>query len=330
MTYRFSTSAAPTPERFDCFYEAVARSYVKSELSTEDRKNFSAELALRPVGNLNLSVIDHGALLAHAYLTSSSPDVVFVQFVLAGTSCATQDDQDTLVNPGYVSVVDPSRHYVMRTPVPTKHMVLQIPRDELRGRLGDFDRLSGRAYSVSSAEGAITLAFLRNLFAAPAELDPTQEAGLARQAVDLTALMLSDGSLSTVKRLSSASSFSRLRLHHAIETSLQDRIVACEDIAGMAGISARYANVLLSQEGTSLERLILKERLQKCSRVLADPSEASQSIGEIASRWGFSSASHFARAFKEAFGMSARDYRAIHLPAPASEPEPIEPLFPVT
>ena len=71
----------------------------------------------------------------------------------------------------------------------------------------------------------------------------------------------------------------------------------------------RYANALLSQQGTSLERLIVSRRLDRCRRALEDPAQGHRAIGEIAYDWGFGNQSHFNRRFKAEFGCSPSDYR---------------------
>ncbi len=80
-------------------------------------------------------------------------------------------------------------------------------------------------------------------------------------------------------------------------------------MATEAGISIRYANALLSVEGTSLERCILDRRLERCRRALEDPRQAHRTIGDIAFAWGFSDLSHFTRRFKAEFGVSPGEYR---------------------
>ena len=68
-----------------------------------------------------------------------------------------------------------------------------------------------------------------------------------------------------------------------------------------------YANALLAKEGTSLERLLQKRRLENCHKALAEAS--GRSISEIAFAWGFSDVSHFSKTFKSVYGVSPRDFR---------------------
>ena len=79
--------------------------------------------------------------------------------------------------------------------------------------------------------------------------------------------------------------------------------------AAGAGISVRYANALLAEEGTSLLRLIQTRRLDQCARSLADPMQRNRTVSEIAFAWGFSDLTHFGRAFKKRFGLPPREYR---------------------
>jgi AraC-like DNA-binding protein len=71
----------------------------------------------------------------------------------------------------------------------------------------------------------------------------------------------------------------------------------------------RYANDLLSQEGSSIERYVLHRRLERCRQALEDTAQANRMIGEIAFAWGFSDLSHFGRRFRAAYGMTPGDYR---------------------
>jgi AraC-like DNA-binding protein len=113
--------------------------------------------------------------------------------------------------------------------------------------------------------------------------------------------------------LSSGAAVALLKLRTAIENRLMDPRLDPTAAAAAAGISVRYANHLLSQQGTSLERLIVSRRLERCRRTLEDARQSHRTISEIAYAWGFSDLSHFNRRFKAAFGCTPRDYRRRHV-----------------
>jgi AraC-like DNA-binding protein len=139
-------------------------------------------------------------------------------------------------------------------------------------------------------------------------IDPITAAQLAAQTLDLVALAFSMEAGRSA-RLSSRREVALYRLKAMIEARLCDPTLKPAAAAGAAGISVRYANDLLSQEGYSIERYILHRRLERARRALEDPAQARRSIGEIAFAWGFSDLSHFVRRFRSAYGLTPGDYR---------------------
>ena len=132
---------------------------------------------------------------------------------------------------------------------------------------------------------------------------------IAEQALDLVALAFSAGTQQSGVSLSSSRATTLLRLKSVIESRLHETDLRPAAVAAETGISVRYANTLLSAEGSSLERYILNRRLERCRRALEDPRHAHRTIGEIAFAWGFSDLSHFTRRFKAKFGVSPGEYR---------------------
>jgi AraC family transcriptional activator of tynA and feaB len=80
-------------------------------------------------------------------------------------------------------------------------------------------------------------------------------------------------------------------------------------VAAAARISVRYANSLLAQEGTSLERYIMTRRLERSREALECATNLVRTVGDIAYGFGFSDLSHFSRRFKERFGCSPGEVR---------------------
>ena len=132
---------------------------------------------------------------------------------------------------------------------------------------------------------------------------------VADQALDLVAVSFAKAMEGDRPRVSSARSLALVNLRAAVEARLADPALDPERIAAAAGVSVRYANAVLAQEGTSITRLIQTRRLARCRQALEDPLQGHWTISEIAYGWGFSDMTHFGRRFKAAFGSSPRDYR---------------------
>ena len=66
--------------------------------------------------------------------------------------------------------------------------------------------------------------------------------------------------------------------------------------------------------------LIRQWRLERCRRDLLDPAQVDRPVAGIAARWGFSSAAHFSRVFREAYGLPPAAFRRVYrLGAASSE-----------
>ncbi len=100
-----------------------------------------------------------------------------------------------------------------------------------------------------------------------------------------------------------------MRLKSVIDTRISDPSLRPADAAAAAGISVRYANALLAEENSSVQRYILRRRLEHCRRAIEDPLQSHRMIGEIAFSWGFSDLSHFSRRFRAEFGMTPGELR---------------------
>jgi AraC-like DNA-binding protein len=130
--------------------------------------------------------------------------------------------------------------------------------------------------------------------------------------LDLVALSLAKAVEGTTPRVSSSKAMAILQIRAAIKTRLADPGLDVQSIADAVGLSVRYANNILASQDTSIGRLILTERLERCRQALEDPVQSGRSVSEIAFGWGFCDLTHFGRCFKKAYGMSPSDYQLSH------------------
>jgi AraC-like DNA-binding protein len=61
-----------------------------------------------------------------------------------------------------------------------------------------------------------------------------------------------------------------------------------------------------------LEKWIIHQRLESAREELALPTHAPVPIAAVAHRWGFTDAGHFARRFRNLYGMSPREWQALN------------------
>ena len=99
-----------------------------------------------------------------------------------------------------------------------------------------------------------------------------------------------------------------VQVRRFIDSRLTDPDLGPEMICRALGLS-RSALYRLFESGSGVAAEIQQRRLAAIRARLADPAEGAR-IGELAYAHGFVSEAHFSRAFRRAFGVSARDLRA--------------------
>lgn len=103
----------------------------------------------------------------------------------------------------------------------------------------------------------------------------------------------------------------RLALMKAdIAAELTQGGLSIELIARRYGLSARQAQRLFEQDGTTFTEFLLEQRLLLARKMLADPVNVWRKVHDIAYAAGFADVSYFNRAFRHRFGDTPSHFRA--------------------
>lgn len=310
MSVAFSTQELHPRDRIPFWVEVATKEFFRHGFSASEQ-TFVGELHSVALENISLAHCTCGP----CEVTRTPRDVArddlddFILCVpLSGRSVMAQADREVIVDPGMMVLQDTSRPVKVNFVMPTTSIFVSIPRSALQARMGN----SATALANVSSNGPVTglaSGFLSMLTARAESLDGSVRSRLAEQALDLIALAFCADANASAPALSSPRATALLRLKAAIEARLSDPGLKPTEAATASGISVRYANDLLSEEGSSVERYILHRRLERCRGALEDPLQAHRLIGEIAFSWGFSDLSHFTRRFREEFAMTPGDCR---------------------
>ena len=104
-----------------------------------------------------------------------------------------------------------------------------------------------------------------------------------------------------------------------IEQHLRDPQLSPRSIAEHLQLSSRYLRMIFATTNEPASAYILRRRLEECARQIGDARWRGHSITEIAFAWGFNSAPHFTRSFRDRYGVSPRHYRRTQLEATTGE-----------
>jgi AraC-like DNA-binding protein len=312
MATVYSTNEVHPRDRISYWVEIATKGFVRHEFRSSVGTAFQGSVRVGSLATLGVATFVCDA----AEVRRSDRDAVrgesddlLLCLQLSGRSAFSQDGRQAMNEAGNFLLLDTRRPFSISLDAKTSSICFKIPRETLEARLGSVSAMTARSISSQGPIAALTSGFLAMLPAHVDALDSQAAQTISEQALDLVALAFSKESDQNGAALSSARATALLRLKSAVDAGLCDPELRPATVASTAGVSVRYANALLSQEGTSLERYIQDRRLERCRGALSDPAHAHRTIGEIAFSWGFSDLSHFGRRFKAEYGFSPSEYR---------------------
>jgi AraC family transcriptional activator of tynA and feaB len=310
----FSTADVHQRDAFDYWHEMLCRKVVRHDCTPEHRQTFRAKLQSTPLADIDLVYYDSSPMqnnVTARHVGHANADQLLVRRQVAGAFVVEQDSREAVLEAGDITLLDPRRPMRGKYLSGSRQLVLMVPRRQLEARVGDVRQAIARSIKPSQAEHGLTSAYLAMLPTYADKLGASAVDVVRDQTVDLIAVSLAKAMDGRRPRFSSARSLVLLNVRAAIEARLTDTALDPETVAAGAGVSVRYANAVLAEDGTSIMRFIRARRLEHCRRALEDPSQAHRTVSEIAYGWGFSDMTHFGRSFRAAFGSLPGEYRRL-------------------
>ncbi|WP_447727014.1 helix-turn-helix domain-containing protein [Sphingomonas koreensis] len=233
-------------------------------------------------------------------------DWLTVNVRFAGGARGDADCGDFTAANGSTIIVDlaqPGSHFSERS----DSALLMIPRGLAESVLGPVRGLHGAA--ISPAGSALLRTHLRQLQRSVHDIPTSQGARIAGVLMDLLAVSLAMEGRPIAVSGEVQDGAVRRRALGAIDARLGSAQLSAASLARELGISRSTLYRLFSAEG-GVNAYIRTRRLERVHQLLGQPM-TSEPIAMLAERWGFCDAAHFGRLFREAYGMTPGDYRAM-------------------
>ncbi|GGO67234.1 helix-turn-helix domain-containing protein [Nonomuraea cavernae] len=315
----------PVSERFDFWWQAVARSVVSVSASSDREADFWAEMTTIDLGSVPISRIKCVGFEAHRSMSrirSSDPEAYLISLVLRGIAGIQQEDRETLLAPTDLMLCDTSLPYKAwtasdpRDTATARHqagsdgIILRIPHDALPFPVPEIRRLLAAGITGRQGVAALLSDLLRGIVTRSDELSVADVGRLSTVTLDLViAVLAHELEVAPTPLLTDPSRTLTLRIRAFIEQRLGQVDLSPAVIAAAHHISLRHLYRMFQQEGHTVGGWIRQRRLERCRRALADPRLDGIPINAIAARWGFPNDSHFNRTFRRAFGVTPAGYR---------------------
>ena len=314
MQQLFSTRDVHPRERFDYWHEVTRKNIVYHDGQPDNRLQFEAEIeagVLSDISFVRTTISPLTVSRTASHIARDRNDDLLVYRQIAGTWALEQEGREVLLKAGDLTLIDPMLPASGTFSSGSDVLFIKLPRRDLEARIGKVRRMVARAMKPLDPETSLVSSFLAMLPARLGKMSQVAEEVLKHQTIDLIAMSLGKMVQSDTPPVSSVRGLVLLKVRAAIETRLSDPALDGPAVANAAGVSVRYANAVLAEEGTSIARYIQERRLARCRRTLKDPQQAHRSLSEIAYGWGFSDMTHFGRSFRKAYGMLPSEYRKL-------------------
>ena len=210
------------------------------------------------------------------------------------------------LRPGQVVLVDVDQHLELEASALYRQVFVLVPRV----LLGSIPRSAhGKPTEPESPTDRFVVDHIRHLASTPSPSD-ARPARLMTQAL-LAHLRL----LTPVHDALRSGGASRIeRALDFIELHLGDPSLSAEAVAAAQGVGRRHLDALFRRRGLTVRQAIWRCRLDRAALRLRSAAWKDETVLAIGLESGFSSASHFARIFREAFGQTPSASRASKSP----------------
>lgn len=300
---RLSTAQVPAPQRL-AFWKNVFGNAQSFAVRTRP-EDFNGALTRLSAGELELTCVNSTALLTRR--VPDSAQNFSLQLVRAGQCRLRHAGADIVAEAGTMLVVDASRPYELEFTRPLQGLVLSLPKARFGADTARLEALAGRPINLDGGPATVLSGFIRSAWDQLVERDGEEWPDSAADVIwDLTTSVLHNDRVAEFTR--SRADDLRRRAATLVSVELFNAGFSSSTLAEGLGISTRYLQWIFAEVGITPARFLLAKRLDAVAARLRRTDQPCR-ITDVALQCGFNDLSHFSRAFRRRFGVSARRYR---------------------
>jgi AraC family transcriptional regulator, positive regulator of tynA and feaB len=296
-------------QALDQWTDILAETHLSFDVCSTQRTpaTFYGAVTRRRFGDLALVDCGCSPFLGRSLTTYAGqrPAEIFgLQFVRKGVECVRERSRELSLTAGDVILWDGLMPVEIEVIEPFVKRTVIFPRERLLAVCPRLEDVRALPPLAGSASVRLLVRYLDSLALEIGALDDPGRAAAADAALELlrAAVAPSVPSSRTARRAAMCAEVRRYIRGH-----LQDEALGPESIASAHAMSVRALHALFEDSDESICGLIRHERLARCREDLELLNGGS--VTEIAFRWGFHDAAHFARVFKAHYQLTPSDVR---------------------
>jgi AraC-like DNA-binding protein len=251
----------------------------------------------------------------------TDPESYNICVVQRGTMSLAWDRREAVFRPGDLYTMDFSRPFDLHADNPDGMIScvgVEVPKRLVAVPRERADQVVGRPIAAGDGVGSLLAQYLVQLTSDTTSYRPADGPRLGTVATHLVSALyahvLEAGTTGDHQQPPDGPQRILVwRVREFIQRNLDDPHLSPRAIAAAHHISLSYLHRVFQDEDVTVAALIRRERMERARRDLGDRTQHAIPIHAIASRWGFTRAADFTRAFRTAYGMPPKDYRHLAL-----------------
>jgi AraC-like DNA-binding protein len=306
-----STDAWNVADRFDAWRDEFALRIAHVDVSTPDKRAFSADIHVLPLPNLTISkttVAPCNLTRTPSLLRDGDDGLVFI-LCLDGTADIRFGEDRARLRPGTGTLVSNHRLGGFFSTAEATTCSIRIDRDVARSFAPSLDQVLVRESRPEDPSLLILQSYLQPLLRADElsssmmNLADNQIRELLAHIINPTGDLARSGAYGGIKA-------ARLQaVQRDIALRIADPRLGAAALAHRLGLSERYVHLLFEGAGFTFSSYVRELRLDRARQMLRDPLMAQKRIIDICELAGFSDLSYFNRVFRARFGQTPSDAR---------------------
>jgi AraC-like DNA-binding protein len=308
----YSTDTLPVHGRTAAWNALYSSRMSHVEFTPGDRDRFGAELRIGHLGPMRLArlTVDKCSVeRGRRHIVTPGPRLYNFLLQAEGSSTFYHCGNESQLHEGDLVLVDTSLPHYFSTQDVSVTIMARVQSDLLREYLPSPEQFCGVPLGKAVGINATAAAMMRSLAeVTDSGVGSACEARVARYLLEMISMSYAIGG--SGEPIGSAILWQRRNgVVRYIEDNLRDPELSPASVAAGLRLSARYLRTIFSVSGEKVSAYILRRRLEECARQMRNSAWHGHTLIEIAFSWGFNSAAHFARSFRDRFGVAPRDYR---------------------
>lgn len=269
---------------------------------------FIGELESSYARNLKLSTVTTCGVNLYRTrqeIRNSNDAWFYTVFQLEGNAVMEQNDRQTLIEAGDITLIDASRPCSFFWQEKSRQISLLLPRQILEQHFRFQEVSCAARLSRNLPMVQLSHRLLQESMNNP-ELSATESEAALEAIVCLLRPVLQQRESAPPRKERQFQNVLAL-----IDGNIQSENLRPEWIAAESGMSVRSLYRMFADKGLVVAQYIKNRRLDLCAQMLRAASDEEKLAG-IGYSWGFTDHSHFSTAFKQRFGLSPGEYRKRH------------------